>query len=436
MSLVTYTYTLTNGTLADADQVMDNFNKVSAVLNGAVDNTNVTLSTNWVWTGTHTFSAGNVKIKGAGTGVASLQYANSSNNRTITFPDPGADSTLVALAGAQTITGAKTFSGADTLLVPTTSPSAGNGSIAFNNRNLHAYSSDASAVVDFPPIQFGPQGLSNIAFAQGSDSSQLKITSANGTALGATNPGYVRIRSSTAGTYRTYTVTADVTLDLTGAHWGLDTKGNVSNAILRVYAIDDGGTLRWGVGYCGGFYYIRNSQDDTTASNINLPEEIFVDSNVTNDNSPIRDVGYIIASFTDASNEWAIGEYHPNESADGIWQPWSITFTGFSANPTTTQARWTQVGKTTFISWQKNANGTSNATTFTVILPIKSQDVRIAAVSGGGTDNGAAFGTMVTGQTTASSTTLSLFKDGSGAVWTNVNAKGGHVTGQYETYQP
>ena len=49
------------------------------------------------------------KIKGTGAGIATLEYQNSSNNRTITFPDIGADYSVVGTAGNQSIGGSKTF---------------------------------------------------------------------------------------------------------------------------------------------------------------------------------------------------------------------------------------------------------------------------------------------------------------------------------------
>jgi hypothetical protein len=170
---------------------------------------------------------------------------------------------------------------------------------------------------------------------------------------------------------------------LTNAHWGLDTKGNTTGSILRVYAADDNNALRWGVGYQGGFYYIRNTQDDTTGSNINLPEEILVNSGVGTDNSPMLYVGWILANFTDSSNEWAITEYHPNESADAIWQPWLIVeaAAGWSSFPTVTQALWMSIGKTVFYKFVLDTNsGTSDSVAANIAGPIAAQN------SGGGID--------------------------------------------------
>jgi len=173
------------------------------------------------------------------------------------------------------------------------------------------------------------QGLTNIAFKQGADSSQLTITSANGSALSASNPGYVRIRTTTAGTDVTFTVTADVTIDLTGSHWGYDTRGDVTGTVLRVYAINNNGALAWGVCLQAGFSYIRNTQDVTSSAGSS--EIVLTNVAVTVDNQPMQEVGYIRANFTDATNEWAITEYHADELADGLWQPWNPTRSGFSA---------------------------------------------------------------------------------------------------------
>lgn len=48
-------------------------------------------------------------ITGAGTGKATLQYANSSSNRTITFPDPGGNDSVAYLGVANAFTGLNSF---------------------------------------------------------------------------------------------------------------------------------------------------------------------------------------------------------------------------------------------------------------------------------------------------------------------------------------
>lgn len=55
-------------------------------------------------TGPWTFAVGGFQLAGGGVGTATLQYANTAANRTITFPDPGGSDSVVYLAAAQTLT--------------------------------------------------------------------------------------------------------------------------------------------------------------------------------------------------------------------------------------------------------------------------------------------------------------------------------------------
>ena len=102
------------------------------VSGGAITNTdNVSVSGLW------TFAVGSLLVAGAGAGKATLQYANSATDRTLTFPDPGANDTVVTLTANQTLTtktltsptinsgalsgtltGSPTLSGAPTLNAP------------------------------------------------------------------------------------------------------------------------------------------------------------------------------------------------------------------------------------------------------------------------------------------------------------------------------
>jgi hypothetical protein len=60
----------------------------------------------------------------------------------------------------------------------------------------------------------------------------------------------------------------------------------------------------------------------------------------------------------------------PNAALGGAWSNWSPTLTGFSANPTNSVYRYIQYGKTVFIAINQGTNGTSNAATFTISLPV------------------------------------------------------------------
>lgn len=274
----------------------------------------------------------------------------------------------------------------------------------------------------------------------------IKITSADGTALSSTNPLIVAVPSTSAGQVTYLQATSDVTILLTGAHWGIGGTGDISNGILRVYAINDNGTLKWGIGYQGGFTYIRSSQDNTTPTNIDLPEEILSNSDISTDNSPCVEVGYFYANFDDtggaAEDLWAVQTGaavlpRVGQTADGIWQAWNPSFSGFSANPTVTYAKWMQKGKTITLRSRKNANGASNATTFTFTAPIKTTTDVFASASFRAVDNGSNTNTPSLCQGTGTaSTTISLFKNTNGDGWTNTNGKGSDLDLVYEAYQP
>lgn len=53
----------------------------------------------------------------------------------------------------------------------------------------------------------------------------------------------------------------------------------------------------------------------------------------------------------------------------GAWKTWTPVFTGFSVDPIVNSARYIEIGKLVIVHLN-TGNGTSNATTFTMTLPI------------------------------------------------------------------
>jgi hypothetical protein len=98
MAIKTDPYTFTNITIADALEVNARFDELYNLQNGTIDADNMDLTDNFTWTGTHTYSATLLKVKGAGAGVASLQNASTATNRTITIPDTGYNITVASAA--------------------------------------------------------------------------------------------------------------------------------------------------------------------------------------------------------------------------------------------------------------------------------------------------------------------------------------------------
>lgn len=90
MALITLNLTgIANGLPNNANDVVNALNAIVTQCNGNLDPNNIDQTDTYAWTGSMTFNAGVCKIKGAGSGIASLQNENTSNSRTVTFPDMG-----------------------------------------------------------------------------------------------------------------------------------------------------------------------------------------------------------------------------------------------------------------------------------------------------------------------------------------------------------
>lgn len=85
------------------DAIFGSVSEWSNIIRGKIpDKTDSTEIITGIWTLT------TPKITGTGTGVVTLQYANSADNRTLTIPDPGANDSLECLTNTATLTN-KTF---------------------------------------------------------------------------------------------------------------------------------------------------------------------------------------------------------------------------------------------------------------------------------------------------------------------------------------
>lgn len=286
-------------------------------------------------------------------------------------------------------------------------------------------------------------GVYNIGFTHGTDNSILKITSANGTAFSASNVGYV-VMPTVAGIVNVYSVTSDVNLDLQGAHWGYDTYGDVNDAILNVFAVQQNGTLKWGVSLSGGMLEVGSSEDVTAAANATTFNLVLMDSSISA-NAECINAGYIVCDFDDTGNGggenfWEIVEFHPGESSDGLWQDFpkgSGIYTGFSAVPTAPLFRWSRVGKTVTVQHDyldgTTAVGTSNATSFTVKAFIPASATGASHSTSLAYDN-TAYPTIPGGVAIANSgTSISLYLNMSSASsWTNSGSKFAHFRITYE----
>lgn len=117
-------------------------------------------------------------------------------------------------------------------------------------------------------------------------------------------------------------------------------------------------------------------------------------------------------------------------ASEDAWTAWVPTFTGFSVAPVVVHARYIQIGKLVFFSIDMG-EGTSNATGFTITLPVaaKNED-QVICVSV--RDNGAAAPETGLISTRAASTTADVFANNTKGSWTALNGKSFIGSGVYE----
>lgn len=143
-----------------------------------------------------------------------------------------------------------------------------------------------------------------------------------------------------------------------------------------------------------------------------------------------------LAFFYDGSEKFTVNSDGTLSGVAGVLgaaSSWTPSFAGFSVNPTVSTAKYILIGKACLVYFITNVAGTSNATNFTITLPFaaksSNQSIMLSLVE----DNGAFQTGAGVGVTTASSTTLALFKDvGQVNGWTNTGQKRADFSGWYE----
>lgn len=132
--------------------------------------------------------------------------------------------------------------------------------------------------------------------------SVCEIVSADGTDLSATNKGIVTFNSSTtAGQIVRRDITANLSVALTGAHWGNDTYGDLTDYVLWIVMFDNGSDCVLGVTAQGGRQYIPSTDTSITPANIVSVEDVLVSSAISS-NYNVTYVGWFKADFDDSGN--------------------------------------------------------------------------------------------------------------------------------------
>lgn len=205
----------------------------------------------------------------------------------------------------------------------------------------------------------------------------IKITGANGSDLSSTNPGYICLPGVTAGTLTVFRITSDVTILLTGAHWGLDTIGDFADLVLRVYAVNDNGSIKWIVANKGALTTIADTATSTTQSNVNTQAKAIANSSISSGTWPVQQMGWFLADFDDtggaAENLWAVqtgnGEIGVGTPAPVVGDLESVTITGSWTSNTTYAGKRQRKGKFTRYQVQLTCSGTPTSASLLLTLP-------------------------------------------------------------------
>jgi len=108
-------------------------------------------------------------------------------------------------------------------------------------------------------------------------------------------------------------------------------------------------------------------------------------------------------------------------AANDAWASWTPTYGGFSSPPTVSYAVYFQVGKLVFCCIDATS-GTSNATSFTITLPVAAKRAAMAGTITT-TDNSILLTTPGRIITRVGSTTADVIKDTGATSWTNSGGK-------------
>ena len=314
------TYTFTNGTTADATQVNQNF---TDLINGLTDGTKSLTIDALTAGGTATFNGSVVLGNGSvddltiGASLASTVAVKTTDSYDFGSSTIGMRSLyLGSSAGAFTTR----FKGAAvassyTYTTPLTSGSDGDGVVGIG-----------SGSTQFFPLGLTPGYQANLGLESATASAagdSIKVTSASGSDLSSTNQLYVCVGHATAGLKALLKATADVTLTPTGAHWERGGLGNRTDQRLFVYAINDAGTLKWGLSPLPGLRVILGANDETTATNCTTIFDVFVNSALTGDSNCVE-VGSYLADFNDTGDIWTtqtgVGEILVGAFDSVLWQ--------------------------------------------------------------------------------------------------------------------
>lgn len=144
---------------------------------------------------------------------------------------------------------------------------------------------------------------------------------------------------------------------------------------------------------------------------------------ITGSSGALTDAGLnvIMVLTKTGTNTWDLQNGSPN-----TWQTWVPTYTGFSANPVVSAARYSLIGKTCTVHLH-SAAGTSNATTLTVTLPFAAANTATFQAPVLVVDNGfVVLGRIIT---TVNSNVLNVYATAGAGPFTGSGGKAVYLAG-------
>lgn len=177
----------------------------------------------------------------------------------------------------------------------------GGATYAFNGIGRGTQSINVINRLDTLEAQSGIIGSRNIGLDL-STQSKIKVIGADGSNLSSTNKGLMSFNStSNIGQIVTRDITSNLEVTLTGAHWGHDASGDLTDYVLWILMIDTGTTVILGVTAQGGRQTIASSDTFTTPGSIVSIEDVLVSSAPASTYNCTY-IGWVKADFDDTGN--------------------------------------------------------------------------------------------------------------------------------------
>ncbi len=184
----------------------------------------------------------------------------------------------------------------------------GGASYDFNGQGRATQSTSVIARLDSLET-FTAVGTSNLGISV-ADTTTPILTAADGTTLSATNVGTVVInRTANPGQILSRQMTAPQSVSLTGAHWGFDGDGDLTDFKLWLVLIDTGSACIFGVTAEGGKATATTSDCKTIPTNVTSRSHVLTASAVAAEGAVIY-FGWMHVAFDDtggaSENLWTI----------------------------------------------------------------------------------------------------------------------------------